>query len=72
MTLSNAVANKTYEIIDVMAEENVRKYLANIGVLPKQKIFLFNISKGNAIIKVGECRLALNKELASQIYINEI
>lgn len=69
MPLSIAPMGKPLKVIRTSAEENVKRHLANLGILPGAEVVMLSEQNGNVIIKVKDCKLALNKQLATGIVV---
>ncbi len=57
-------------IIKVNADEKTKKHLQSLGVVTNGKIRVISSSKGNVIVEVKQVRLALNKDVATKIFVN--
>ncbi len=70
MPLSIAPLGKTVKIVKMSTDEKVKRHLANLGVLVGAEITMLNEQAGDVIIKVKDCKLALNKQLAVKIMVS--
>ena len=59
----NAVIKK------VTGSTEVRKYLTDLGFVEGSDICVITEIMGNMIVNIKECRIALNRELASKIMV---
>lgn len=69
MPLTIAPGGRELKIIKVLAEEKTKRHLENLGILAGAAIEVLSGDKGSVIVKVKEGRLALNKELATKIFV---
>ena len=69
MPLSIAPMGKTLKVVRMAADENVKRHLANLGILVGSELVMLSEQKGDVIVKVKDCRLALNKQLATRIMV---
>ena len=53
----------------VTGSNEVRKYLTDLGFVEGSDICVITEIMGNIIVKINECRIALNWELASKIMV---
>ncbi len=53
----------------VTGSNEVRKYLTDLGFVEGSDICVITEIMGNMIVNVKECRIALNRELASKILV---
>lgn len=69
MPLNVAPLNREMEIIKVIADEKTKRHLENLGLNVGGKITGVSSNDGNMIIKVKEGRLALDRALATKIFV---
>ena len=53
----------------VTGSKEVRKYLTDLGFVEGSDICVITEIMGNMIVNIKECRIALNRELASKIMV---
>ena len=53
----------------VTGSNEVRKYLTDLGFVEGSDICVITEIMGNMIVNIKECRIALNRELASKIMV---
>ena len=58
-------------IIKVLTGEKERKHFESLGIAVNQKIMVISQNAGNVILKVKEGRLALDKNIATKIMVNQ-
>ena len=69
MPLIIAPIGKTMRIVRMSADENIKRHLANLGILVGAEVMMLSVQNGDVIIKVKDCKLALNKQLATKITV---
>lgn len=69
MPLSLAPLNVELEIIKMLLEEKERKHLESLGLTIGSKIRILDSNNGNLILLVKNCRLALDKSVATKILV---
>ena len=69
MPLAFADLGVEYVIQRVGGKQETRKHLENMGFVVGTKVTIMSKVNGNLIVKVKECRVALNGELAQKIVI---
>jgi len=53
----------------VMGTYEVKKHLSDLGFVEGSSIAVISENLGNMIVNIKECRIALNKEMASKILV---
>lgn len=56
-------------IVKVNSDEKTKKHLQSLGVVANGKIKVISSNKGNVIVEVKNVRLALNKDVATKIFV---
>lgn len=69
MPLVLAPLGQEMKIVKIIADEKTKKHLANLGVMAQQPITVLSSQGGGAVCMVKDGRLALDKELASHIFV---
>ena len=69
MPLLLAPIGQEVKIVRIAADEKTKKHLQNLGVLVDETITVISTSGGSDVCRVKEGRLALDKNIASRIYI---
>ncbi|MCR5565142.1 MAG: ferrous iron transport protein A [Gammaproteobacteria bacterium] len=69
MPIILAPINEEVTIVRVIAEEKTKKHLESLGISNGRKVVVLQVSNGNVILLIGNTRLALDKDLASKIFI---
>lgn len=70
-TLEEAKLNLVYQIERIQTSDSVKKHLQNLGVVTGSKIVVINRSGSNSILLLKNNRIAVNRELLSQIIIKK-
>ena len=69
MPLSMAPIGERFIIKKITGKDEIRQHLAELGFVIGTSVMVVNSISGNLIIQVKECRVALNKDMASRIII---
>ncbi len=69
MPLLLAPIGQEVRIVRIAADEKTKKHLSNLGILVDGNITVLSASGGAAVCRVKEGRLALDRNVASRIYV---
>ncbi|NCA67303.1 MAG: ferrous iron transport protein A [Clostridia bacterium] len=69
MALAFAPFGQSLRITKIIADEKTRRHLENLGLLVGADIISMFDNSGDVIIKIRDCKLALNKSLAMKIFV---
>ena len=69
MPLLLAPIGREVKIVRIAADDKTRKHLSNLGILVDGSITVLSASGGSAVCRVKEGRLALDRNIASRIYV---
>ncbi|MBQ8320115.1 MAG: ferrous iron transport protein A [Clostridia bacterium] len=69
MPIRMAPIGEEMEIRRLSADEKVKRHLENLGLVVGQKITLMSSEGGAVILKVKDGRVALDKQMASGIFV---
>ena len=69
MPLLLAPIGQEVRIVKIIADERTKKHLANLGVLVDATVTVLSASGGSTVCRVKEGRLALDKNVASHIFV---
>ena len=69
MPLVVAPVGKDVRVVKILADEKTKKQLENLGITIDSVIRVISASGGSVICVVKNCRLALDKEMATKILI---
>ena len=70
-TFEEAKLNLVYQIERIQTSDSVKKHLQNLGVIIGSKIVVINRSGSNSILLLKNNRIAVNRELLSQIIVKK-
>ena len=56
-------------IVKVNTDEKTKKHLQSLGIVTNGKLKVITSNHGNVIIEVKNVRLALNKDVATKIFV---
>ncbi|MDE6474811.1 MAG: ferrous iron transport protein A [Clostridia bacterium] len=69
MQLLSSPIGKQVKIVDVTTDDKTKNRLQNIGIIVGGQITLLQSNFGDLIVKVRECRVAMNKDVAKHIIV---
>ncbi len=69
MPLILAPLNKPMKVVKLMLDEKTKKHFENLGLGVNSSIEVISSCGGNVIILVKESRIALDKDIASKIFV---
>ncbi len=69
MPLLLAPVGQEVKIVKIVADDKTKKHLSNLGVLVDGTITVISSSGGSTVCRVKEGRLALDRNVASRIYV---
>ncbi|MBE6141701.1 MAG: ferrous iron transport protein A [Erysipelotrichaceae bacterium] len=69
MPIVLAPHNVDLTIMRVGTDQKTKKHLQSLGVMPNSVIKIIASAYGNVIIEVKGVRLAMNKEVATKIFV---
>ena len=69
MPLILAPVGQEVKIVKIACDEKTKKHLSNLGVLVDGTITVISSSGGSTVCRVKEGRLALDRNVASRIYV---
>lgn len=69
MPLSFADKGEDLVVKKVGGNDEVKRHLENLGVVPGGTVSVISELNGNLIVKVKESRIAINDELAKRIMV---
>lgn len=69
MPLVLAPLNEDLTIIKILLDEKTKKRLESLGILVNGKIKILSKTSGNIICVIKESRLALDKDVATKIFV---
>ena len=69
MPLLLAPVGQEVKIVKIVADDKTKKHLSNLGVLVEGTITVISSSGGSTVCRVKDGRLALDRSVASRIYV---
>lgn len=69
MPLTAAPIGKDLKVTKVAADEKTRRHLENLGILSGAIVVSLSEINGNVILKIKDGRLALDRQLATKIFV---
>lgn len=69
MPIAIAPAGAELKVRKVGADDKIKRHLSELGIIEGSSITLVSSSGGNVIVAVKECRLCLDRALASKILV---
>ena len=69
MPLMLAPTNRAVKIVKVVADEKTKKHLQNLGITLGAEITVFSSQGGSVICMVKSGKLALDRAIASHIFV---
>ncbi|MBD5087028.1 MAG: ferrous iron transport protein A [Clostridiales bacterium] len=69
MRLIIAPIGKQGRVVKIDTDEKTKNRLQNIGIIEGGNIELMQSNFGDVIVKVRDCRIAMNKDVASKITV---
>ena len=69
MQLLSSPIGKQVTIVEVTTDEKTKNRLQNIGVIVGSKVTVLQSNFGDIIVKVRDCRVAMNKDVAKNIFV---
>ncbi len=69
MQLAIAPIGKNLRIIRLLTDDKIKKHLESIGICVNNSIKILSQSGGNLICIVKDCRLALDRNIATKILV---
>lgn len=72
MPLVIAPVGRELRIIKVIAEVGIKKHLENLGIMADGIITIISVCDGNVICLVKDGRIALDRDIAMKIFVQEV
>lgn len=69
MPLVLAPIGAQMKIVKIIADDKTKKHLANLGVMAQAEITVLSSSGGSTVCIVKDGRLALDRDVASRIFV---
>lgn len=68
MPIIIAPANKELKVVKIIADEKTKKHLESLGIVINGDVTVLS-SGGSVILKIKDGRIALDRELATKIFV---
>ena len=68
MPIVIAPTNKELKVVKILADEKTKKHLESLGIVMNGEVTVLS-SGGSVILKIKDGRLALDRELATKIFV---
>ena len=72
MPIMIAPLNQELTVIRITGGDKARKHLRELGIVPQMKITLLSQEASGVILRVGESRLAIDKDIARAILVEAL
>ena len=69
MPLVLAPVGQEVKIVKIVADDKTKKHLSNLGILVMGTITVLSASGGSTVCRVKDGRIALDRNVASRIYV---
>lgn len=69
MPIAVAPTDRAVRVVRIAADDKTRKHLESLGITVDTSIEVLSASGGSIICKVKDGRLALDRELATKIFV---
>lgn len=70
LPLAMAEPGEPREIVKITGRDEVRRHLAELGLVVGETVTVMNSLAGNLILQVKDSRIALDKSLCTRIMVN--
>lgn len=71
MYLAEAPKGEALIVVRVDADAKTRRHLENLGIMSGAALELSNFSDGNIIVRIHDCRIALDRLTAANITVRK-
>ena len=69
MPMVVAPEGKSLRVIKVLTDEKTKKHLENLVIMVNAMLTILSVSNGSVICQVKDGRLALDKQIATKIFV---
>ena len=69
MPLNMIGIGNSSEVVRVSGNEEIKRYLGNLGFVPGSRVTLLSDNMGNVIVNIKDSRIAINKDMACHIMV---
>ena len=70
LPLAMADEGASYEIAKITGRDEVRRHLAELGLVVGEEVTVMNSLAGSLILRVKDCRIAMDRGLCARIMVN--
>lgn len=71
-TLANSMLNRVYQVTEIHLDDETKKRLTDLGLMPGSEVAVVNHSGNNSIILLHNSRVALDRSILEKIAIRDI
>ena len=69
MPIVVAPTNAPIRVVKILTDEKTKKHLENLGITVNAELMVLSHSGGSIILKIKDGRLALDRDLATKIFV---
>lgn len=69
MPIVVAPTNAPVRVVKILTDEKTKKHLENLGITVNAELIVLSHSGGSIILKIKDGRLALDRDLATKIFV---
>ncbi len=69
MPLAMVKMGQIQTVKTVSGKDDIKKFLANLGIIKGEKLIVLSEANGNVIINVKNSRIAISKSMAMRIFV---
>jgi len=69
MPLAMVETGQTQTVKNVSGKDDIKKFLANLGIIKGEKLTILSEANGNVIVNVKNSRIAISKAMAMKIFV---
>lgn len=69
MPIVFAPQGEELRVIKILTDEKTKKHLENLGITIGSELIVTSVSGGSVIVSVRDCRLALDRGVATKILV---
>lgn len=69
MPLVFAPCNVLLRVVRLHVDEKVKRHLENLGICANSELEVLSVSGGSVIVRIKDGRLALDRDMATRIFV---
>ena len=69
MPLVFAPCNVLLRVVRLQVDEKVKRHLENLGICVNSELEVLSVSGGSVIVRIKDGRLALDRDMATRIFV---